>query len=123
LRCVEFGVVLGVARMAVGRVVDYTLPSVWRKVEMGGWNGMERRVERGRVKMGGICIHGMDIDFFFLLFLLLLAMIHEFPRLSFSPPARLHCTHPSPCVHTYTQHDRVRGRVGHIMHIMCGMML
>jgi hypothetical protein len=80
-------------------------------------------VERGRVKMGGICIHGMDIDFFFLLFLLLLAMIHEFPRLSFSPPARLHCTHPSPCVHTYTQHGRVRGRVWHIMHIMCGMML
>jgi hypothetical protein len=33
-------VVLGVARMAVGRVVDYTLPSVWREVEMGGWNGM-----------------------------------------------------------------------------------
>jgi hypothetical protein len=52
--------------------------------------------------MGGICIHGMDIDFFFLLlFLLLLAVIHEFPCPSFSPPARLHCAHPSPCIHTY----------------------
>jgi hypothetical protein len=68
LSCAEFGVVLGVARMAVGRVGDYTLPSVWHEVDMGGWNGMERRVERGGVKMGGICIHGMDIDFFFFSF-------------------------------------------------------
>jgi hypothetical protein len=118
--------VLGVARMAVGRVVDYTLPSVWRKVEMGGWNGMERRVERGRVKMGGICIHGMDIDFCFSSSLSTSSSSSD-TRIPLSLvlatcTSPLH-THPSPCIHTYTQRGSVRGRVGHIMHIMCGMML